>query len=93
MKKCDEVTKLTNDLVLHSLSELEHLEVKEQRIEIGEVLETIINDLEDSYITLVKPVPQAEVMADEKRMAQVIENLLNNAKKYAPESAVEVWAA
>lgn len=93
MKKCDEVTKLTNDLVLHSLSELEHLEVKEQRIEIGEVLETIISDLEDSHITLTKPVPQAEVMADEKRMAQVIENLLNNAKKYAPESAVEVWAA
>lgn len=92
MKKCDEVTKLTNDLVLHSLSELEHLEVKEQIIEIGEVLETIITDLEDSHITLEKPVPHAKVMADEKRMAQVIENLLNNAKKYAPEAAVEVWA-
>ena len=92
MKKCDEVTKLTNDLVLHSLSELEHLEVKEQRIEIGEVLEAIINDLGDSHITLEKPVPYAKVMADEKRTAQVIENLLNNAKKYAPESAVEVWA-
>lgn len=92
MKKCDEVTKLTNDLVLHSLSELEHLEVKEQKVEIGEVLEAIINDLEDSHITLEKPVPHARVMADEKRTAQVIENLLNNAKKYAPESAVEVWA-
>jgi len=92
MKKCDEVTKLTNDLVLHSLSELEHLEVKSQKIEIGSVLQTIVNDLEDRNVTLRKPVPQAKIMGDEKRAAQVIENLLNNAKKYAPESEIEVWA-
>lgn len=91
MKKCDEVTKLTNDLVLHSLSELEHLEIKEQRVNIGIALDTIITDLEDAHIRLEKPVLQAEITADEKRVAQVIENLINNAKKYAPGSEIRVW--
>ena len=31
MRKCDEVTRLTNDLVLHSLSELENLEIRQQK--------------------------------------------------------------
>lgn len=92
LKKCDEVTKLTNDLVLHSLSELERLEIKERKVDMGAVLETIVEDLWEERITLKKPVPQAQVMADEKRAAQAVENLLNNAKKYAPESKIEVWA-
>lgn len=92
MKKCDEVTRLTNDLVLHSLSELESLEIKEEKISIKKVLEETLKDLEYPYVALKHPVPEAELLADEKRMAQVLENLLNNAKKYAPETEITVWA-
>lgn len=92
MKKCDEVSGLVNDLVLHSLSELEKLEIKEQKISMKKVLEETIQDLEYPYISLEQPVPDAELIADEKRMSQVILNILENAKKYASDAEVRVWA-
>ena len=92
MKKCDEVTGLTNDLVLHSLSELERIEIREQNLNIQEVLEAVIRDLEYPNMVLLEPVPEAVLAADEKRLAQVLENLLNNAKKYAAGSKVTVKA-
>lgn len=92
MKKCDEVTRLTNDLVLHSLSELESLEIKTEKTGIGKVLEETLKELEYPYVALKHPVPEAELFVDGKRMAQVLENLLNNAGKYAPETEITVWA-
>ncbi|MBD5494232.1 MAG: HAMP domain-containing histidine kinase [Lachnospiraceae bacterium] len=92
MKKCDEVSGLVNDLVLHSLSELEKLEIKEQKISMKKVLEETIQDLEYPHISLEQPVPDAEFIADEKRMSQVLLNILENAKKYAPDAEVRVWA-
>ena len=92
MKKCDDVSRLVNDLVLHSLSELERLEIKEQRISMRKVLEETLQDLEYSYVSLKEPVPDVELPADEKRLAQVLLNLLENAKKYAPDTPIEVWA-
>ena len=92
IKKCDEVTRLTNDLVLHSLSELERLEIKIRKTDIGTVLKETTEDLRDPLVHLCEPIPEAQLLVDEKRMAQVLENLLNNAKKYAPESEISVWA-
>ncbi len=92
MKKCDEVTALTNDLVLHSLSELDKLEIHRSPAAIDRIVINTIKDLEYPYISLLLPVPEARLMIDEKRMAQVIENILNNARKYAPGCRVDVWA-
>lgn len=92
MRKCDEVTRLTNDLMLHSLSELERLEIKQHRISIAKLIEDTVQDLEYPYIKLKHPIPKADLVADEKRIAQVIENLLNNAKKYAPATEVLITA-
>lgn len=92
MKKCDEVTGLTNDLVLHSLSELDRIEIREQSLDMRQALENVIRDLEYPEIELSEPVPQAVLEADEKRLAQVLENLLNNARKYAPGSRITVRA-
>lgn len=92
LKKCDEVTRLTNDLMLHSLSELESLAIKAEKINIGKVLEETLRDLEYPYVTLLHSIPEAVLLADEKRMEQVLENLLNNAGKYAPETEITVWA-
>ena len=45
MRKCDEVSRLVNDLVLHSLSELERLEFKEQNVRILGLLRIMPQDL------------------------------------------------
>lgn len=92
MKKCDEVSRLVNDLVLHSLSELERLEMREEKVNVRKVLAGTVQDLRYPYVSVREPVPDAELWIDEKRLAQVLLNLLENAKKYAPDTKVEVWA-
>lgn len=88
MKKCDEVTKLTNDLVLHSLSELEKLEIQNHECNIDVLLNEIVNDLNYTLLKVEYPIKPAVICADEKRVAQVIENILNNSKKYAKDCSV-----
>lgn len=92
MRKCDEVTRLTNDLALHSLSELENLVIKRQKVDIQKILIQIWRDLDYSYVTLHQPLPEAEVLGDENRIEQVLLNLLENIQKYAPGAKAEVWA-
>lgn len=92
MKKCDEVTKLTDDLFLHSLSALDKLKINPEKINIGKQLHKIIAELqiEDNLVILSGNIPEVELMIDEKRIEQVMENLINNAKKYAPGSKVTI---
>ncbi len=92
MRKCDEVSRLVNDLVLHSLSQLEQLEIKEQSVSIKTVLEETVRDFEYPDIVVKEPVPDAMLAVDEKRMAQAIVNVLENARKYALESKIEITA-
>ena len=92
MRKCDEVSRLVNDLVLHSLSQLEQLEIKEQSVSIKTVLEETVRDFEYPDIIVKEPVPDEMLAVDEKRMAQAIVNVLENARKYAPESKIEITA-
>lgn len=92
MKKCDEVTSLSDDLLLHSLSELERLEIQCQRVEIGSLLSQILHNLEHPFVQVQESLPSAEVSVDPQRMEQVMENILNNASKYASGKVVEVWA-
>lgn len=92
MKKCDEVTALTNDLVLHSLSELSSLSVENEKTDIAALLLEVLKNLEYPLMTVHYPICEAESVIDSKRFAQVIENVLNNARKYAEGSIVEVWS-
>ena len=92
MRKCDEVSRLVNDLTLHSLSELERLEIRTHHVNVREALTETLRDLEYTNISLREPLPDVFVLIDEKRMAQVILNLLENARKYAPGSKIEIWA-
>lgn len=93
MKKCDEVTRLTNDLVLHSLSELEKLEINNDKTEIKPLLEGVVYDLNYPMAELDDKIENAVVVADNRRVAQVIENILNNARKYAKDCKVQISAA
>lgn len=92
MKKCDEVTKLTNDLFLHSLSDLDKLKISTTKVNIREQIIKIISDLQQSEdeVILSGNIPDLSLMIDEKRFEQVLENLINNAKKYAPGSKIVI---
>lgn len=85
MKKCDEVSNLTNDLFLHALSDLDKLEITTESFEICDFLRTVIGEIsaEREDIRLKAPDEMIMVCADKKRLMQVCENLINNARKYA----------
>lgn len=85
MKKCDEVSKLTNDLFLHSLSDLDKLKIHPETFELCQFMETAVNELaaEQNDIHFQKPLFTALVSADKNRLLQITENLINNARKYA----------
>ena len=91
IRKCDEVTALVNDLVLHSLSELEKLDIKIEKLQVDKVIRDTVRDLEFENLVLSEPVHEAVIMGDARRVAQLLENLINNARKYAPGKRVTVF--
>lgn len=93
MRKCDEVTSLTNDLFLHSLSDLDKLQIKKEKIKIKPIIEKTINEMsvECSDLKIRGIIDNIELEVDEKRFVQVLENIINNSKKYAPNTPVRLW--
>lgn len=85
IRKCDELSKLTDDLFLHSLSDLDKLKISPKEIEITGFMENVISELaaEQNDVCFTKPDFTATVFADDGRMMQIAENLINNARKYA----------
>lgn len=92
MKKCDEVTKITNDMFIHSLHDLDHLILKKEKVNIGKIITDIINDMNiDNVINIKGEIIEAEIEnADSNRIVQVIENIISNAKKYAKEGNIDI---
>ncbi len=85
MKKCDEVSKLTNDLFLHSLSDLDKLKMNPEEIELSGLIDNVVDELtaKQRDVLYTKSEGAVFVMADANRLTQVLENLINNARKYA----------
>ena len=85
MRKCDEVSKLTNDLFLHSLSDLDKLKIQPERFELTEFMESAVKEIaaEHDDVHFIRGSFTAEVNADKNRIMQITENLINNARKYA----------
>lgn len=85
MRKCDEVSHLTNDLFLHSLSDLDKLKINSEKFELCEFMKTVVNEIpaEKNDIHLNIPNNIVVVSADKNRLIQITENLINNARKYA----------
>lgn len=85
MRKCDEVSKLTNDLFLHSLSDLDKLKINSETFELCSYVETVVSEIagEHNDVNFEKPEFEAFVCADKNRLTQIIENLINNSRKYA----------
>lgn len=85
MRKCDEVSKLTNDLFLHSLSDLDKLKMVSETFELCIFMEKAVEEIAAGQqdVHFKKPDFTALVYADANRLLQVTENLINNARKYA----------
>ncbi len=85
LRKCDEVSQLTDDMLTHALTELERLRIVPERFDLCAVLPDILADLSAGKddITCEKPDAPVYLNADKSRMEQLIGNLINNARKYA----------
>lgn len=92
IKKCDEVSGLTDDLFLHSISDLDKLKIMPEKLEVCSFMENIIEDISSSQgdVKLRGADFATYVNADRNRLTQIAENLINNARKYA-RSDMEVF--
>ena len=85
MRKCDEVTDLTNDLFLHSLSDMGKIEIRQEQFELTSFMEQTVSEIaaERGDVFFRNPGFSPIVTADKKRLTQIVENLINNSRKYA----------
>lgn len=84
-RKCDEVAKITDDMFIHSLHDLDKLLIKRESVEIDKVIKETVNSMSGGRADIVmhEIKPATIINADAGRIAQVIENIINNARKYA----------
>ncbi len=85
IRKCDEVSKLTEDMLTHSLSDLDKLKMSPEVFELNSFLSKTLDDIsaDDGMVRFEKTSYHLDVYADRGRTAQIAENLVNNAAKYA----------
>lgn len=85
MRKCDEVSKLTDDLFLHTLSNLDMLKTAPEQFELCGFMSEILADIsaERNDILFQNSGLSVLVNADKNRLSQITENLINNSRKYA----------
>lgn len=85
MRKCDEVSALTNDLFLHSLADLDKLKMSKERIELSGFIRQTAEEIsgERGDVHYLPPSEEIFVSGDRNRLMQLCGNLINNARKYA----------
>ena len=84
IRKCDEVSALTNDLFLHALSDMDKLEMNMHEVKLCAFMRKAVAELSSDMdsVRLILPDSEWVISADEKRLMQLTENILNNAAKY-----------
>lgn len=85
MSKCDEVARLTDDMFLHSLSDLDKLKMNSERLEFCGFAEGAVTEIGEEYgdVRFQKPDFTAFVDCDKNRLTQIFGNIITNARKYA----------
>ncbi len=83
--KCEEIARLTNDLFVHSLSEMGRISITEENVNLTEFVAASVTELcaDGKSVTASLPEKPVVICADRKRLVQICENLTNNAAKYA----------
>ena len=84
INKAQEVKKLTDDLFLHSVSEMDRISFVEERINLSEIIKNNINDFKANRIIILnETLDNAYILGDKMRIYQIFENIFNNSIKYA----------
>lgn len=82
-RKCDELSRLTNDMMTHSISELGALKMQPESIDLNDLIsETLKSTSADGKINYEVPMFPVRVYADKNRLVQLIGNIIGNAQKY-----------
>ncbi|WP_251179004.1 HAMP domain-containing sensor histidine kinase [Adlercreutzia agrestimuris] len=93
IRKCDEVSSLVEDLFQHALTDMDRISVECESIQAAHLVRRCANDASGLALVSCGSIDEALVMADESRLAQVIDNLIGNSIKYAEGARIEVSAA
>lgn len=84
MRKCDEVAALTNDMLLHSVSDMDKLRISPTEFELCDFIRETISELSVKNNVILKlPSYHIHINADKSRIMQVFENIIANGAKYA----------
>lgn len=84
IRKSEEVKKLTDDLFLHSISDMDRISYREEKVDLLDIIKTSANDFKaNSKINFKTNINSAFIKGDKERLFQVFENLINNSIKYA----------
>ena len=92
MRKCDEASSLVEDLLQHALSDMDRISVQCAPVRATPVIRRCAADASGLVRVACKRLDDAVVNADEARLAQIVDNLVGNAIKYASGSPVEIEA-
>ncbi len=84
IEKCDEVGRLTDDLFIHSVSDLNQLSVTPSRIELNSYMKGVVDLLSaNEHLGYRSDINEdAFIKADPARLTQILENLIANSGKY-----------
>lgn len=93
VRKCDEVSSLVEDLFQHALSDMDRISVECEPVHAASIVRLCSSDASGLAPVSCGSIDDAIVMADETRLAQVIDNLIGNSIKYAEGASIEVTAA
>lgn len=91
INKADEITKLTNDLFLHAISDMEKMVFNSKEYNSKEVLEEILFPLliqYDNKLKVIQALPEQSIFTDKLRLAQTFNNIISNSAKYAKDSDI-----
>ena len=85
INKCDQVSSLTNDLLLHSVTDLDKLQIHPAKMEICSFLKDTLAEFHCIVRDIRYHIPDTPIyiMADAGRLTQIIENIISNTRKYA----------
>ncbi len=79
-----EVTNLSDDLFMHSLTSMDKLIVKKEVLNLNESITHILNTFNLEYqISIESTIPNVNIYIEQKRLTQIFNNVLENSKKYA----------
>lgn len=93
ISKADEVARLTDDLFLHAVSDMDKLSIEIKTYPATALMEEIFEPFFAQYGDRIKwktEIPDVSIITDARRISQVFENIISNSIKYAEGSKIHI---